>query len=148
MKAPIAPGATQAPRSNFQSEKAAPGFSQALANELTKPKEPDPVDPRVLEAARGMESLFIQQMLSEMRKTVPENDFDLENQATRFYRGLLDAEIAQSIPSIGKGVGLAEQFIAYLKGNGYNQRGANHTGAGGTDETHQSHGNGPNAVDD
>lgn len=82
------------------------------------------VDPKILKVAQGFESMFMELMLKEMRKTVPKNEFDLENRATEIYRSMMDEEtVARTVK--GGGVGLADQIIAYLQTEGYTNRQAN-----------------------
>ena len=76
------------------------------------------VDPKVVQAAEGMESMFIEMMFKEMRKTIPKNTMDMENHASQIYRGMLDHELANTAARTG-GVGLADQIIAYLQSTGY-----------------------------
>jgi flagellar protein FlgJ len=76
------------------------------------------VDPTMLQAAEGMEAMFLDLMMKAMRKTVPKSDMDLESPATEIYRGMLDAETVQKAAHSG-GVGLADQIVAYLEGRGY-----------------------------
>ncbi len=79
------------------------------------------VDPKLLEAARGFESLFMDQLMKVMRQTVPKSEMDLENPATEIYRGMLDSEYSKIAANAG-GVGLAEQIIAYLESNRYTHK--------------------------
>ncbi len=95
--------------------------SVSTVTPLTK-KEPidlSKVEPKVLEAAQGMESMFLDYMFSVMRKTVPQNEFNLENSATRIYRGMLDSEIAKKAAA-GNGLGLTELIVENMKSRGYN----------------------------
>ncbi len=78
------------------------------------------VDPGVIKAAEGMETMFLDHMMSAMRQTIPKNDMDLESPATNIYRGMLDSEYAQKAVQVG-GVGLADQIIAYLEAQRYTQ---------------------------
>lgn len=77
------------------------------------------VDPQIIKAAEGMESLFLDFMMKVMRQTVPKSEMDLESPATEIYRGMLDSQTAEKAAKAG-GVGLADQMIAYLVGQGYN----------------------------
>jgi Rod binding domain-containing protein len=97
------------------------------ANALTAPTTPDrrlpvvdktQVDPQTLQAAQGMESMFLNYMLKVMRDTVPKNEMDLESPATGIYRGMQDTEIAQRAAHAG-GIGLADQIVAYLESQRY-----------------------------
>ncbi len=76
------------------------------------------VDPQILEAAEGMEAMFIDYMMKVMRQTVPKNELDLESPATNIYRSMQDSEYAQKAAHHG-GIGLADQIIAYLGTSGY-----------------------------
>jgi flagellar protein FlgJ len=99
--------------------------SHALSSPVSSAKRVPQIDrsqvnPEILKAAEGMESLFIDYMLKVMRQTVPKNEMDLESPATDLYRGMLDTEFAEKVSHQG-GVGLADQIIAYLVEQGYNQ---------------------------
>lgn len=72
------------------------------------------VDPDILKAAEGMESMFINYLMKVMRETVPKNDFDLESPATSVYRSMLDSELSD-LAAKGKGIGLKDPLIAYLQ---------------------------------
>ncbi|MBC7384626.1 MAG: rod-binding protein [Cryobacterium sp.] len=79
----------------------------------------DQVDPQIRQAAEGLEAMFLNTMMQAMRGTVQENEFSLENPATKLYRGMLDSEIAQKTAH-NNSVGLADQIIAYLESRSYN----------------------------
>lgn len=81
------------------------------------------VDPMILKAAEGMETLFLDYMMQAMRKTVPDNPMSLESNASRIYRGMLDSEYAEMAARRG-GVGLADDIIAYLEASRYNLKGS------------------------
>jgi len=117
MTAPVASGGVAASPSNFLgvnslTNRATPASRTAV---IDKSK----VDPKTREAAEGMEAMFLDYMMKVMRETVPKNDMDLESPATKIYRGMLDSEFARTAVRTG-GIGLAEQIIAYLEANRYN----------------------------
>jgi Rod binding domain-containing protein len=98
-------------------------------NALTAPTTPgrrvavidkSKVDPELVKAAEGMESMFLNYMMNVMRETVPKNDMDLHSPATDVYQGMLDHEYSQKAVKAG-GVGLADQIIAYWESQRYNQ---------------------------
>lgn len=91
------------------------------------------VDPKIADAAQGMEAMFLEQMFKVMRETIPKNDMDLESPATEIYRSLLDGEVAKNSAK-GGGVGLAEQIVAYLDGQRYNQKAGKDAPHGGHHE--------------
>jgi Rod binding domain-containing protein len=76
------------------------------------------VDPKILEAAEGMEEMFIDYMMRVMRQTVPKNEMDLESPATEIYRSMMDSENSKKAAHAG-GIGLSDQIIAYLQGRSY-----------------------------
>lgn len=78
------------------------------------------VDPQLLKAAEGMEAMFLDYMMKVMRQTVPKNDMDLDSPAAGIYQGMLDTETAQRAARAG-GVGLADQIIAYMQPQVYNE---------------------------
>jgi flagellar protein FlgJ len=80
------------------------------------------VDPQLVKAAEGMEAIFIELMLKEMRKTVQNNSLSMENNASKIYRGMMDHEMSQTAARTG-GIGLADQIIAYLQSTGYTGKG-------------------------
>ena len=83
------------------------------------------VDPKILEAAQGMETMFLDYMMKTMRASVPKNEMDLSNPATDIYQGMLDSETAKTAAKQG-GVGLADQLVAYLVSQSYTQQGREH----------------------
>lgn len=103
-------------------------------------------DPKVVAAAKGMEAMFINQLMQAMRKTVEPSEFSLENAGTAIYRSLLDAEFAERAASTG-GVGFADLIVESLESRGYNSRSRSQQVAkaskqlkrtGGTDESSES----------
>jgi Rod binding domain-containing protein len=85
-----------------------------------------PIDRRqvpdnVRQAAEGMEAMFIDTMIRTMRQSVPNSEYSLSNSATEIYQSQLDSEHAQKAVQSG-GFGLADQIIAYLMSDRYNQK--------------------------
>lgn len=67
------------------------------------------------EAAQQFEALFLQQVLKSMRDTVPQ-DGPFDSEATRFYTGMLDQQLATRLASSGR-VGLAKLIEQQLGRN-------------------------------
>ncbi|NLM41768.1 MAG: hypothetical protein GX199_05610 [Firmicutes bacterium] len=69
------------------------------------------------EAAEQFEALFVQMLLTEMRRTVPENDLLGDRRAEKLFQSLLDQELALN-SSQAQGIGLAkliyEQMSRFL----------------------------------
>lgn len=87
------------------------------------------VDPKVLAAADGMEAVFLDMMMKEMRQSVGEDPASPSSQATKIYTSMFDSEVAQRAAEQG-GLGISDSIIAYLQSNGYtgNQGPAQRTG--------------------
>ena len=129
MSLPIAPATHQllpSPPNMIQGERAREMRANALTarDARTSPGNRAPVvdrskaDPKLREAAEGMEAMFVDYLMKTMRQTLPKNDMDLESPATDIYRGMLDSEYAQKAVKAG-GVGLADQIIAYWDSQRY-----------------------------
>jgi Rod binding domain-containing protein len=97
------------------------------ANALAAPQTPSmrmphvdrsKVDPQIVQAAEGMETMFLDYMMKVMRQTVPKNEMDMENPATEIYQGMLDSEYAEKAAHAG-GVGLSDTIIAYMDPKSY-----------------------------
>lgn len=69
------------------------------------------------EASEAFESLFIQQMLSAMRKTVPESDLFGDRNAEQLFESMLDEEMSKNMARAG-GIGLSkmiyQQMVRYV----------------------------------
>ncbi|HPT84184.1 MAG TPA: rod-binding protein [Limnochordia bacterium] len=72
------------------------------------------------EAAEQFEALFVQMLLTEMRRTVPDTDLLGDRRAEKLFQSLLDQELAQN-SSQAQSIGLAkliyEQMSRYLPGD-------------------------------
>ena len=94
------------------------------------------VDPQIRQAAEGFESMFLQEMMKAMRKTIPESELDFDGPAAKVYQSMLDSEYSEQAAKTG-GVGLADLIIAYWQGQGYTgngPQGAPPSRTGGTNE--------------
>ncbi len=157
MTEPVAPGSSSlsfAPQQEASNKRSDRSFDTTLnnVNALAAPTTPEKrlpvvdrtrVAPEVLKAAEGMESLYLNYLMSVMRKTVPESEMSLNSPATKIYQGMMDSETAKTASRTG-GAGLADQIIAYWISNGYNLKKdasghppANSIKASGTGGTHE-----------
>lgn len=75
--------------------------------------DPRRVDPKLVEAAQGMEANFLKQMLRQMRESVPENEETRSNQAIQLFRGMLDDHYAEETAKV-QGIGISEMIVRYL----------------------------------
>lgn len=66
-------------------------------------------------AAQQLEAMYLQELFTAMRKTVPEGGLFSQNFSTRTYQEMLDAEQAKSLAQAG-GVGLAEVILKQMRG--------------------------------
>ena len=74
----------------------------------------DRVDPRLREAAEGMEANFMKQMVRAMRGTVDESAETKDNQSIQLFRGMLDDHYAEMATHQQNGIGIAEMIVRYL----------------------------------
>ena len=128
MSMPIAPAARALPSSPPQErlterQKQIDWGDNALTAPQTPSKRAPSVDrskvnPQIVQAAEGMEAMFLDYLMKTMRSTVPKNDQDLESPATDIYRSMLDTEYAQKAAHAG-GVGLSDTIIAYMAPESY-----------------------------
>lgn len=65
------------------------------------------------DAAEQFEALFIQQLLSEMRKTIDESDFFGDRKAEKMFEGMLDEEMSKEMAKT-KSFGLSEMVVKQL----------------------------------
>lgn len=80
----------------------------SFAEELAK-AEANLEEVQLKEAAVEIEAIFLQQLLVQMRRTVPKDDH-----SQGFWHDLYDAEMARVMAEKG-GLGLGEMIIAQLK---------------------------------
>lgn len=73
---------------------------------------------RLRSASADFEALFVKQMLSAMRKTIPKdaegNGLIRESQGEKIFRDLLDTEYANMLSRSGSGSGLGEMMFKQL----------------------------------
>jgi flagellar protein FlgJ len=94
--------------------KAFPAGRKVAPRQLQQSAEKPPT-PQELAAARGVEAMFVDLMIREMRKSVPENEFMPPSPGERIYREMLDNEYSRIITESGS-IGLAELVLAQLRG--------------------------------
>jgi flagellar protein FlgJ len=68
---------------------------------------------RLKKTCQEFESLFVSQMMQQMRRTIPEDGIIGRSQAEKIYTGLLDNEIAKTV-SQRQGVGLARMMYEQM----------------------------------
>ncbi len=70
---------------------------------------------RLKKACEDMESLFIHQLIKEMRATIPKSDLFGKSQAQDIFTGMLDGQLAQEI-SQTRGLGISTLLMRQLGG--------------------------------
>ena len=124
MSRPIAPGPGFAPPPPLNSGNRMKWGEDARSAPVTPAKrmpviDRSKVDPQLLKAAEGMESMFLDHLMQTMRKTIQDHPLDLDNHASRMYRSMLDTETAKTAARTG-GVGISDLIIAYMQAPRYN----------------------------
>lgn len=74
--------------------------------------DPAQKEKKLRESCEGFESIFIQKMWEEMRKTLPKSTL-LHGKEEHFWQGMYDQELAKKMTSAG-GIGLADMMYAQL----------------------------------
>ena len=74
--------------------------------------DPAQKEKKLRESCEGFESIFIQKMWEEMRKTLPKSTL-LHGKEEQFWQGMYDQELAKKMTSAG-GIGLADMMYAQL----------------------------------
>jgi len=71
-------------------------------------------DPQRLDhVCKEMESLFLQQLLKEMRNTVPESGFSETGGGRKMFSGMMDEAVSKKLAE--KGIGLADLLERQLR---------------------------------
>ena len=73
-----------------------------------------PQDQRLLEVARDFESIFLRQLLRQMRATVPRSNLVQASFGREVFEGMRDDFLAGEMSKSG-GIGLAEMLYRQLK---------------------------------
>ena len=94
--------------------------SQDVQNKLTalggsKNLSPEAKAKKLREACEGFESIFIQKMWQEMRKTVPQNGM-MHSKEEHYWQDMYDQELAKKMTTAG-GIGLADMMYEQLSRN-------------------------------
>ena len=91
--------------------------AKSFASELQAAQKNTLDDPayqkKLKDACKGFESMFIQLMWKEMRKTVPENSLFGESNGEKIFRDMLDTEMSDRMSEAG-GLGLADVMYKQL----------------------------------
>ncbi len=99
-------GAGEIARNEMQSRLA--GLGNLGGNKM----DPAQKEKKLRESCEGFESIFIQKMWEEMRKTLPKSTL-LHGKEEQFWQGMYDQELAKKMTSAG-GIGLADMMYAQL----------------------------------
>lgn len=72
-------------------------------------------DKQLRAACQDFEAIFINQLLTQMRASIPKGGLFPESQAEEIYRGMLDEEYSKVMSRSGSGLGLGEMLYRQLK---------------------------------
>ncbi len=97
-----------------QSKKLSEKVSDSSFEETLKKAAETGDDKKLKEACQEFESVFLNMMLSTMRKTIPDGGLVEKSQGTKTFESMLDEEYAKSLSKSG-GIGLADVLEAQLK---------------------------------
>ncbi|MBC7959645.1 MAG: rod-binding protein [Vallitaleaceae bacterium] len=85
------------------------GAFEALLNEAVEKKD----DAKLKKACQDFEGYYIQQLFTEMRKTVPDGGLLEKSQGNEIYEDMLYEEYSKNISS-GKGFGISDMLYKQL----------------------------------
>jgi len=85
-----------------------------LANNDSKNNDQSQVKEEQLKVARQFESMFIQLMLKQMRKSTPDFSLTGKSNGQKTYESMLDSEYAKQMASEGQGLGIARMIMQYI----------------------------------
>ena len=71
-------------------------------------------DEELMETCKQFESLFVNQLLKEMRKTVPKDGIIAQSQEEEMFTSMFDEEVSKQISNSGR-MGLAEMLFDQLR---------------------------------
>lgn len=84
---------------------------QAVLDKVQSEKD----DKELREACQEMEAIFVNQLLKQMRATVPKNTLVQESPGSSLYKEMLDTEYSKMIAKSPNNFGLAEMLYKQLK---------------------------------
>ncbi len=71
---------------------------------------------RLKKACQGVESIFLNMMLKEMRKAIPKSGLFSDSLQKDIYTSLFDQQVAQEAAKSGRGIGLSQMLFEQLSG--------------------------------
>ena len=77
------------------------------------PSQAGHTDPKLKDACREMESLFLNYLLKELRKTINKSGFISGGKAEEIFTSMLDAELSKKMSDAG-GIGLSSLLFRQL----------------------------------
>ncbi|MDR2573045.1 MAG: rod-binding protein [Desulfovibrio sp.] len=107
----ISPDTAGAENSRWELQAKLAGLGDLHGKKLS----PEQKEKKLREACEGFESVFIQKMWQEMRKTVPQGNL-LHGREEKFWQDMYDQELAKKMTSAG-GIGLADMMYQQLSRN-------------------------------
>ncbi len=94
-----------------------PGMNMAAKAEAAAERNLSGSKKALMDASKQFEAFFLNMLLAEMRKTVPENDFFGDQRAEKLFQSMLDQEIADHAvksQSLGLAKMIYDQMVRYL----------------------------------
>ena len=78
-----------------------------------KPTKDGQPDPKLKDACRDMEALFLAHLLKELRKTISKSGFISGGKAEEIFTSMMDVELSKKMSDAG-GIGLSSLLIQQL----------------------------------
>ena len=68
--------------------------------------------PDQVQAAQGMESMLMEHLISEMRKSIPDDELIPKSQTEKVFQGMLDSEYAETMAR-SNSLGISRQILEH-----------------------------------
>lgn len=88
-----------------------PSLVQKKMENLKETKD----DKKLMDVCREFESIFVQMMLKEMKKTVPEDGFVEKSQGTRIFEEMHLEELSKEMTKGDNSIGIAKMLYEQFK---------------------------------
>lgn len=92
-------------------------YDEEILKKRIEAAKKDQKDEKLMETCKEFEAIFINMMLKEMRKTVPDGGLIEKSTGTKIFEDMYYEEVAKNISDKDDGIGLAKMLYEQFKMN-------------------------------
>lgn len=92
-------------------------YDEEILKKRIEAAKKGPKDEKLMETCKEFEAIFINMMLKEMRKTVPDGGLIEKSTGTKIFEDMYYEEVAKNISDKDDGIGLAKMLYEQFKMN-------------------------------